>query len=71
MPPATWCRWGGPAADWSDVDQSDDALTVTGGGLRTVSLDEIHDGGYGVGSAAPIEDGAVPLGHPSQGMGRN
>lgn len=35
MPPATWCRWGGPAADWSDVDQSDDALTVTGGGLRT------------------------------------
>lgn len=35
LPPATWCRWGGPAADWSDVDQSDDALTVTGGGLRT------------------------------------
>ena len=34
------------------------------GGPRTSSLDEIRDGGYGVGSAAPIDDGAVPLGHP-------
>ena len=33
-------------------------------GPRTSSLDEIRDGGYGVGSAAPIDDGAVPLGHP-------
>lgn len=31
---------------------------------RTSSLDEIRDGGYGVGSAATIDDGAVPLGHP-------
>ena len=34
------------------------------GGPRTSSLDEIRDGGYGVGSAALIDDGAVPLGHP-------
>ena len=36
----------------------------TDGGPRTSSLDEIRDGGYGVGSAATIDDGAVPLGHP-------
>jgi hypothetical protein len=36
----------------------------TGDGRRTSSLDEIRDGGYGVGSAATIDDGAVPLGHP-------
>lgn len=34
------------------------------GGRRTSSLDEVRDGGYSVGSAAPIEDGAMPLGHP-------
>ncbi len=37
---------------------------ATDDGRRTSSLDEIRDGGYGVGSAATIEDGAVPLGHP-------
>ena len=31
---------------------------------RTSSLDEVRDGGYGVGSAATIDDGAVPMGHP-------
>ena len=54
---------GGAAADQKDVDQSDEDPTVTRGGRRTSSLDEIRDGGYGVGSAAPIEDGAIPLGH--------
>lgn len=33
-------------------------------GQDTDSLDEIHDGGYGVGSAAPLDSGDVPLGHP-------
>ncbi|MEO8829993.1 hypothetical protein [Lapillicoccus sp.] len=55
---------GKAAADQNGVDQSGDDPTVTGGGRRTSSLDEIRDGGYGVGSAAPIADGAVPLGHP-------
>ncbi len=34
------------------------------GGRRTSSLDEVRDGGYSVGSAAVIEGGAMPLGHP-------
>lgn len=55
---------GAAAADQQDVDQSDEDPTVTGDGRRTSALDEIRDGGYGVGSAAPIADGAVPLGHP-------
>lgn len=33
-------------------------------GPRTSELDEVRDGGYSVGSAAPLDDGAVPLGHP-------
>lgn len=32
-------------------------------GRRLSSVEEIRDGGYGVGSAAPIEDGAMPLDH--------
>lgn len=31
---------------------------------RTSSLEDVRDGGYGVGSAAPIDGGIVPLGHP-------
>lgn len=35
-----------------------------GGGRRVSALEEVRDGGYGIGSAAPIDDGAMPLGHP-------
>ena len=35
--------------------------------MRISSLEEVRDGGYGVGSAAPIDDGAQPLGHPVKG----
>lgn len=35
-------------------------------GRRISDLDEVTDGGFGVGSAAPIGDGAQPLGHPVQ-----
>ena len=31
---------------------------------RVSSLEEVLDGGYGFGSAAPIADGTMPLGHP-------
>lgn len=31
---------------------------------RISALQEVRDGGYAVGSAAPIADGAMPLGHP-------
>ena len=33
-------------------------------GRRASALEEVRDGGYGVGSAAIIDDGAIPLGHP-------
>lgn len=35
-------------------------------GRRISGFLELRDGGYGVGSAAPIEDGAQPLDHPVQ-----
>jgi hypothetical protein len=31
-------------------------------------LEEVRDGGYGVGSAAPLQDRAQPLGHPVKGV---
>ena len=51
---------GGTDSDSGGTESSDSADD----GPRTSSLDEIRDGGYGVGSAATIDDGAVPLGHP-------
>ena len=53
-----------PSRRQSGSGQSEPQGDQADGGLRTSSLDEIRDGGYGVGSAAPIDDGAVPLGHP-------
>ena len=52
------------SASASAVQQDDRSSGSSDDGPRTSSLDEIRDGGYGVGSAAPIDDGAVPLGHP-------
>ena len=34
---------------------------------RISDFDELRDGGFGVGSAAPLDDGAQPLDHPVQG----
>ena len=36
-------------------------------GRRVSEFHELRDGGYGVGSAAPLEDGAQPLDHAVQG----
>lgn len=36
----------------------------TSRGRRESGYDEVVDGGFGIGSAAPIADGAQPLGHP-------
>jgi hypothetical protein len=44
----------------SDHDNGDAAADSR----RTSALEEVRDGGYGVGSAAIIDDGAIPLGHP-------
>ena len=47
----------------TDADDSvDQAL-----GRRVSEFHELRDGGYGVGSAAPLEDGAQPLDHAVQG----
>jgi len=40
-----------------------DAGGEQAGTRRTSSFDEVVDGGFGLGSAAPIGDGAQPLGH--------
>lgn len=40
------------------------ATSATGSDRRVSELSEVRDGGYSVGSAAPIDDGAMPLGHP-------
>lgn len=58
------------AGDWTAEDgklTADDVVSGDGeggvDGRRLSSVDEIRDGGYGVGSAAPIDDGAMPLDH--------
>ena len=45
-------------------EQSDDHGDAAAESRRTSALEEVRDGGYGVGSAAIIDDGAIPLGHP-------
>ncbi len=55
---------GASDAGSSDAGSSDAGSADATDGRRTSSLDEVRDGGYGVGSAAPLDDGALPLGHP-------
>lgn len=58
----------GPGSGDAQTDGSGDHeghdQDAAGGGRRTSSIDDVRDGGYGVGSAAPLEEGAVPFGHP-------
>ncbi len=35
---------------------------------RISSFDEVRDGGFGIGSASPLDDGAQPLGHAVKGF---
>ena len=49
----------GQAESSSTGSQDDQSNDTAGDEPRTSSLDEIRDGGYGVGSAATIDDGAV------------
>ncbi len=46
----------GTASDESAAEQHQS-------GRRISSFDEVADGGFGLGSAAPLDDGAQPLGH--------
>ena len=51
----------------TDATASDDATDATASQNRRISaFDELRDGGFGVGSAAPLDDGAQPLDHPVQ-----
>jgi len=43
-----------------------DAPETAAWGRRISDLEEVSDGGFGMGSAAPIADGAQPLGHAVQ-----
>ncbi len=56
----------GPEIQSADgtADGSSDGGDGAGWTRRTSELDEVTDGGYGVGSAATLEDRAMPLGHP-------
>ena len=42
--------------------------TTAASGRRMSGFDEVVDGGFGLGSAAPIDDGAQPLGHDVKGQ---
>jgi hypothetical protein len=55
------------AAGSGSSDTSDDSAPAAGSGRRVSDLGEVRDGGYSVGSAATIDDGAMPLGHPVKG----
>ena len=48
----------------ADVQGQPDGDPTGDGGRRVSELEEVRDGGYSVGSAATIHDGAMPLGHP-------
>jgi hypothetical protein len=59
-----------PAPEPAEVSVPEEPTAEPGaepGGRRISTFDEVTDGGYGIGSAAPIADGAQPLGHAVKG----
>lgn len=54
---------GGTGDGTASGDASERTVPV---GRRISAFDELRDGGFGVGSAAPLHDGAQPLNHPVQ-----
>ena len=54
-----------PASDdATDAPASDESGSTATEGRRISGFEELRDGGFGVGSAAPLDDGAQPLDHP-------
>ncbi|TPG17184.1 hypothetical protein [Pedococcus bigeumensis] len=51
-------------SDAADAQDQPSADSSGNGGRRVSELEEVRDGGYSVGSAATIHDGAMPFGHP-------
>ncbi len=48
----------------TDATASDESASTATEGRRISGFEELRDGGFGVGSAAPLDDGAQPLDHP-------
>lgn len=58
---------GTDAAEGTDADAA--AAGAPAGGEQPIAHEHaVRDGGWSVGSAAPIEDGCMPLGHPIKGV---
>ncbi|HET7761939.1 MAG TPA: hypothetical protein VFL46_06220 [Phycicoccus sp.] len=53
-----------PVADDGGAPVADEGEAPAPTGRRVSEFHEIRDGGFGVGSAAPLEDGGQPMGHP-------
>ncbi len=66
--PAPAADSGDPTASGDDGTASDQGAGDTASAGRRISaFEEIRDGGFGVGSAALLDDGAQPLDHPVKG----
>jgi hypothetical protein len=58
-----------PVTEDSEVESAEvesAEVEPAGVGRRTSEFWEVHDGGFGMGSAAPLPDRAMPLGHAVQ-----
>lgn len=55
---------GDEQGEATSATNAETTAEATSEGRRISGFDEVSDGGYGLGSAAPIADGAQPLGHP-------
>ena len=53
-----------PVTEGGEVPVTEEGGAPAPTGRRVSEFHEIRDGGFGVGSAAPLEDGGQPMGHP-------
>ncbi|QTH38331.1 PRC-barrel domain-containing protein [Yimella sp. cx-51] len=56
--------WDNDRSDAGEDFAADGPAMGDSAGRRVSEFDEVRDGGYGIGSAAPIVDNAQPMGHP-------
>lgn len=56
--------WDNDRSDAGEDFAADGPAMGDSAGRRVSEFDEVRDGGYGIGSAAPIDDNAQPMGHP-------
>lgn len=69
VPPLDEPEAAGPTGAGADraAEAQPDAGEAAPRERRMSTFDEVHDGGFGIGSAAPFDDGAQPLGHAIKG----